>query len=397
MPDIRAKVALSATGAFTSATYRQRPQLQENWERGAHDAIELLDCDHADSNDFIRNILGSVWYNRSRNSGISRVIPRSYTYRTGCFGSYSPDVTTAITPVSGTTDYAPRAYGRPWYAYKAELVDIDGVPLQWQTTAGDVVEGDLRLIGKAPNALTANEADGTDPVTDGRESYRVYYKPQRFYVLTDTAQNAIWSANADSANTELHRNVVRDYRFSARNLTLPQNYLYWASDLDTGTGALTAGAVPIPEGPTKVFPTINVLMTWIDIPWYPIAAISNCIGKVNAITTTTAANPTGNWDYQPTVDATNWTRRYHKGWAPGTLLFDGIHDLIEETNSSGQWVMTITYSFIYRETGWNSFFNYKTNAFATAVTKESIGKAQANWKYLYESANFNSLFQLPIA
>lgn len=397
MPDIRDNVALSATGAFTATTYRQRPGLQETWERSSHEAIELLDCDHGDSNDFIRNVLGSVWYNRQRGSGISRVIPKAYLYRYGTTGSYGPDVTSAISPVSGTTDYAPRAYGRPWYAYKADLVSMDGVPLQWQTTAGDVTAGDMRLIGESPNALTANQIAGTDPVTDGREAFNVHYKPQRYMVLTDAAQNTIWSANADSANTELHRFVTRDYRFSARNLTLPPNYLYWASDLNTTTGALANGAIPISEGSTKVFPVVNVLMQWHDIPWYPLAAILNCIGKVNAVTSTTTANPDGNWDYQPTLDGTNWTKRFHNGFPSGTLLMDGVADLVEHTNASGQWVIDITYSMLYRSTGWNYFFDYKRNGFYKAVTKESIGSPEASWKYLYESASFNSLFQLPIA
>lgn len=391
------KVALSSTGAFTAASYRQRPQLQENWERGAHEAVELLDCDHGDSNDFIRNTLGSVWYNRNRNSGISRVIPKRYNYRLGTYGSLGPDVTSAISPVSGTTDYAPRYYGRPWYAYKAELAEIEGVPVQWQSTAGDVVAGDMRLIGQSPGTLTADQLSGAASTSDGRETYRVHYKPHRFMVLTDAEQNAIWSANADSANTELHRNVIRDYRFAARNLTLPPNTLYFASDLNPTTGALAANAMPLPEGATMLFPTVNILMTWVDIPWYPLAAINACLGKVNAATTTTVANPSGNWDYQPTIDGTNWSRRYHNGWAPGKLLFDGVHELIEETNPAGQWTMTITYSFIYREVGWNFFYNYKNDTFGEVVRKESIGQPEANWRGLYEEANFNSLFQLPIA
>lgn len=399
MPNILDNVALSASGAFTAASYRQRPTLQETWERGGHEAIETLDCDHSDSNDFLRNILGTVWWNRARGSGVSRVIPRDYSYRLGTYDITLPDVTSSITPVSVTTDYKPIAYHRPWYAYKAELVGMDGVPIQWQTASSDVDAGDMRLIGESAQTLTANQIAGTDPVLDGREVYNIHYKPQRFMVLTDTVQNAIWSANADTANTELHRYVIRDFRFSARNLTMPSNYLYWAADLNTTTGQSIDGStlIPIMEGAVKLFPTINVLMTWVDVPYYPIVAIKNCLGKVNAITPTSVANPSGHWDYIPTLDGTNWTLRAFQGYPPGQLLFDGVHDLVEHTNAAGQWVIDITYSFIFRpENKWNYFFNFKTNTFARAVTKDSLGKAQANWVDLYSSANFNSLFQLPL-
>lgn len=397
MANILDNVALSVGGAYATTTYRQRPQLQETWEAGSQAAVELLDCDHGDSNSFIRNTLGTVWLNRNRTSGVSRVVPKQYTYRKGCYGSVAPTVFTDIPSYTGATYPAQiRAYGRPWYAFKMDLVDTDGVPLQWQAASSDVAAGDLRWIAEAPTSLTASQISGGTAVTDGRERYNVHYKPFRYMVLSDTDQSTIWAANADSAGTELQRYVIREYHFAAKNLTLPPNWLYWASDLNTGTGALTAGKVAIPEGATKLFPTINVLMTWVDVPWIPVAAIQSCLGKVNAITTTTSANADGNWDYQPTIDGTNMPLRFHKGWAPGTLLFDAVHDVVEHTNAAGQWVMDITYSFVYRSTGWNKFLRYETNTFETVVTKESINQAQANWKYLYESADFNSLFKLPV-
>lgn len=389
MPDIRAKVALSATGAYTATTYRQRLDLQETWERGQHEAVEVLDCDHYDSDDFISNVLGTVWYNRNTASGVSRVIPKSYPFRSAMYGSVQPDVFSAIPSYTGATyPLQIRAYNRPWYAYRMELASMDGVPLQWQSGGG------YRLIGKGVTSLTANEISGVDTVSDGRESYRVYYKPMRYMLRTDTEMAALGN---DVNDCELGRFVIRDYRFSARNLTLPPNYLYWASDLNTGTGALTAGAVPIPEGATKVFPVIQVLMTWVDVPWLPFSNINSYVGKINAAVTTTADNTDGSFDAQATIDSTNWPLRKTAGFAPGKLLFDGVHDLVEETNAAGQWVCSITYSFLYRETGWNYFFDFKRNGFYEAVTKDSIGKAQANWTKLYDTANFNNLFKLPIA
>jgi hypothetical protein len=140
-----------------------------------------------------------------------------------------------------------------------------------------------------------------------------------------------------------------------------------------------------------------MLVTLVDIPWVPQAAIMAALGKINAAETTHAANPNGNWDYQASIDAANWPLRKLAGFPPGTVLFDSVHDLVEDTNAAGQYVVSVTYSLIYRPTGWNYFFNYKTNAFAQAVTKASIGQPQANWQYLYESTSLNELFRLPIA
>lgn len=396
MANILDDVNLSVTGSFAAIDYNQRPNLQEVWESGAHEAVETLDCANTVSNGLNRNLLGSVWVNRQRGSGISRVIPKSYLPLKGVQGFRTPSVTTDISPVSASSGYAPCGYFRPWYAYRTELASIDGVPIQYQSTTSAVTAGDMRWIGQSPTSLTANQIAGTDPVDDGRRAVNVHYKPFRFMVMSDDDQNTIWSANADTQYTELHRYVTRDYSFASRNLTLPPNWLYWASDLNAVTGAVTADKVPIPEGATKAFPVVNLLYTWHDIPWYPEAAIQNCIGKVNAITSTTVANPDGKWDYHPSLDATNMPLRTLNGYAPGTLLFDGVHSLLEHTNAAGQWVCTITYSFIYRATGWNKFLRFETNAFESVVTKKSIGKAQANWEYLYDSASFNSLFQLPI-
>lgn len=380
------------SGGFADADYRQRPSLSETWERGQHEAIEILDCDAGASNNFIRNLVGTVWYNPNRSSGISRYVPKEYTYRKGTYGSINPDNYSSIT--TGQYDSQTRGFGRPWYAYRVEAVNAEGVPIQWQSDTSNVKAGDIRWIGTAPSSLTASQLADTDPTPDGREVYNVHYKPMRYMVRTDSEIDAL---TADVNYTELGRYVIRDYRFASRNLTLPANYLYWASDLNTVTGALTAGAVPIPEGPTKLFPTVNMLYTLVDIPWVPQSAIMSAIGKVNAAETVHDANLNGYWDYQGSIDTNNWPLRKLRGFPAGTVLFDGVHDLIEETNAAGQYVCSVTYSLIYRPTGWNYFFNYKTNQFAQAVTKESINQPQANWKYLYSETSLNELFRLPIA
>lgn len=385
-------VQMYASGGFPDTLYRQRPSFSEVWERGQHEAIEILDCDAGSSNNFIRNLVGTVWYNRNRSSGISRYVPKQYTYRKGIYGSVNPGNYSDIT--TGTYDSQTRGYGRPWYAYRVEGVNADGVPIQRQFDNTDVRAGDIRWIGTAPSSLTAAQISSMEPVAPGQEVYNVYYKPMRYMVRTDAEIDAL---TADVNYTELGRYVIRDYRFASRNLTLPANYLYWASDLNIATGALAKGAVPIPEGPTKLFPTVNMLYTLVDIPWVPQSAIMAAIGKVNAAETTHSANTDGNWDYQGSIDATNWPLRKLNGFPSGTVLFDGVHDLVEETNAAGQYTVSVTYSLIYRPTGWNYFFNYKTNRFAQAVTKESINQPQGAWKYLYESTSLNELFRLPIA
>lgn len=388
---ILSSVPLSVAGGFAAASYHQRPSLNEVWERGQHEATEILDCESSAGNNFIRNLFGTVWYNKNRSSGISRYVPKQYTYRKGTYGSILPGDYSGIT--SGGYDSQTRGYGRPWYAYRVECTGFDGVPIQWQSTTSDVEAGDMRIIGKVPSTLTAAELNNTAFPPDGREVYNVHYKPMRYMVRTDAEVDAL---TADVNYTELGRYVVRDYRFASRNLTLPANYLYWASDLNTVTGALTDGAVPIPEGPTKLFPTINMLYTLVDIPWVPQAAIMSALGKVNSAETTHADNTLGKWDYQGSIDAINWPLRKLNGFPAGTVLFDSVHDLVEETNAAGQYVCTVTYSLIYRPTGWNYFFNYRTNRFAQAVTKESINQPEASWKYLYESSSLNDLFRLPI-
>lgn len=389
---ILSSVPLYVSGGFADADYRQRPSLSETWERGQHEAIEILDCDAGTSNNFIRNLVGTVWYNRNRSSGVSRYVPKQYTYRKGTYGSTNPGNYSSIT--TGTYDNQTRGYGRPWYAYRVEAVNAEGVPIQWQADTSEVKAGDIRWIGTAPSSLTVSQLNNTVPTPDGREVYNVHYKPMRYMVRTDAEIDAL---TADVNYTELGRYVIRDYRFASRNLTLPPNFLYWASDLNPTTGALIPGYVPIPEGPTKLFPTINMLYTLVDIPWVPQSAIMSAIGKVNAAETTHSANLNGYWDYQGSIDATNWPLRKLAGFPAGTVLFDGVHDLIEETNAAGQYVCSVTYSLIYRPTGWNYFFNYKTNQFAQAVTKESINQPQANWKYLYSETSLNELFRLPIA
>lgn len=408
----RAKVALSATGAFQNASsaypaYTQRPLLQETWARGEQEAVETLAVKVQDSGAFIPNMLGTVWNTKNRNSGVSRILPAYYKYRAFSNGSVRVPSSQSFTDsllTSGAYNASVLGYFRKWYCYKLELEGVEGVPVQWQTTTTDRKNsGSMRMVAESTGQLADTVAESSGSITDGYDIFKAYYKPMRFALRTDTEMSAL---PGDLYKNELGRFVVRDWRYASRGLSYPGQYFYWESDLNT-TGGVKTGAVQIPEGPQIVFPQVQLLYTWVDVPVVPTDTIISYIGKVNAAVTTWtgvsgyADNTAGNFDFLGSVDTSTWSAfGTFGGFAPGTVLFDGVHELIEHTNAAGMRTYDITYSFIWRPQGHNYFYNFGTTnkptpGFERLVRSSTKELATANWLFAYDSANLENLFVCP--
>lgn len=388
-------------------TYTQRAELQETWARGEQEAVELLAVKVKDSGAFIPNMLGTVWNTRNRNSGVSRILPAWYKYRAFSNGTVRVPDSDAFSDVllqSGSYNATGTVgYFRKWYCHKLELQGVEGVPLQWQTdTSNQKYAGAMRMVGVGTNALASTITETDALVTDGYDVFRAYYKPMRFALRTDSDMNTL---PGDLPNNELGRYVIREARYASRGLSYPGQYFYWESDLNT-TGGVKANAVQVPEGPQVIFPSIQLLYTWVDVPVVPNDTIISYIGKVNSPTTTWsgvtgfADNSLGNFDCIGSVDGGFAKFGQFGGFGVGTVLFDGVHEIVEHTNAAGERVYDITYSFLWRPQGHNYFYNFGTTnkptpGFERLVRASTKNLPTANWAFPYESANLENLFVCP--
>lgn len=405
-------VTLSAQGAFQNPssaypTYTQRPTLQETWARGEQEAVEELAVRVTDSASFITNMLGTVWNTKNRISGVSRVLPAEYKYRAFIDGTVRVPCSDAFNDSllrSGLYNASVLGYFRPWYCYKLDLAGVEGVPHQWQSTAaGERNAGAMRMVANATGSLDSSTSEGSALLEDGFDIFRAYYKPQRFMLRTDAQMDTL---PGDLPKNELGRFVIRDWRYASRGLSYPGQYFYYESDLNT-TGGVKTGAVPIMEGPQIIFPSVQLLYTWVDVPVVPVSTIISKIGKINAAVTTWSGvsgyndNTSGNFDFIGSVDTAAWSKfGVFDGFSPGTVLFDGVHELIEHTNAAGQRTYDITYSFIWRPNGHNYFYNFgtvnkPTPGFERVVKSSTKNLPEANWQFAYESTNLEDLFVCP--
>lgn len=409
----RDPVTLTVQGGFQNPssaypTYKQRPILQETWARGEQEACETHAVKVSDSGAYIPNMLGTVWNTKNRTSGVSRILPAFYKYRAFSNGTVRvPNADAFTDSLLQSGDYNSTGtvgFFRKWYCYKLELQDVEGVPVQWQSNTTDQkYAGAMRMVGNATNTLDSSTAESSGSITDGYDIFKAYYKPQRFVLRTDAEMNAL---PGDLDTNELGRFVIRDWRYASRGLSYPGQYFYWESDLNT-TGGVKSGAVPVPEGPQVIFPMVQLLYKWIDVPVVPSSTIISMIGKVNAAVTTWSGvsgyndNTSGNFDFIGSVDTSAWAKfGVFDGFSPGTVLFDGVDELIEHTNAAGQRVYDITYSFIWRPQGHNYFYNFGTTnkptpGFERLVKSSTKNLASANWAFAYESANLENLFVCP--
>jgi hypothetical protein len=75
-------------------------------------------------------------------------------------------------------------------------------------------------------------------------------------------------------------------------------------------------------------------------------------------------------------------------WKPGELLYTGYDDSYKYTDAAGRRVCDITFSFRYKEAGWNYFLD------AAGRWREVSDDGTATGRRPYESADFNKLFSL---
>lgn len=345
---------------------------------------------------FVANMLGVAAVDPVySNSGLSRFIPAEF-----------PDVDYQATIF---TQAESNAAFLGWWCTGAKLVGTHG-----ELTCQDQVTGALVPAIRLPDQLetgvdfnaTTGELLDTGYSTDdkptqtgvGFAEYELTYEPLQYEVLSDADQATLDSPLDEN---ELCRYVIRRERFGGNNFTLQPGSLYWRDRLISNP---TSPDAQINSEAVRPFPNSNLTYTWLNVPSIPRTAINNCIGKVNRPNTSDGLTPSGGnvlpgapdgkWDYRPTWQGISFAGAIVDGFLPGTLLFEGVSDIVPKVTACGQLLYDITYNFFYRPDGHNKIYRASDDSFQRVVRVSTKDLAQANWKGLLDEADFNTLFQL---
>lgn len=198
------------------------------------------------------------------------------------------------------------------------------------------------------------------------------YRPLAYEVRNDSDIDTNAAAiTAAKSTPELQRYVERAETDSLQSLPFPGANLVFTEGPANGKAIPSAGTV------TKLFPLRELIYVWHDVPDVPEAAITACEGKVNVDVFDPPVTINGN-----TVGALGAAG----GYAAGTLLCQAPQKKRIPRNVVGRPVFRITYRFLFRPDGWNRFpYGGDMGMYLAAV----------GGKYLYASADFNTLFQVP--
>lgn len=217
------------------------------------------------------------------------------------------------------------------YATECELVQGIGAPSQ-ETEASDLI----RFVNR-PGSTTS-----------GKCIVNVTYKNLDFDVRTDEEAAA-------SGIGELSRYVTRTRSYATEALQIPGSSFVWTAGPKSGN--------PVSQPWTRTGYTMELSYLWTQVPSIPEAKISNCIGCVNHAP---FDNPT---------------------WGTEKLLFVSP-DIRRTRTAAGDVAYDITYKFLFRKSGWNSFF----------IAEDPPGfygvKHSNNVNYPYTPADLTQLFTL---
>jgi hypothetical protein len=200
---------------------------------------------------------------------------------------------------------------------------------------------------------------------DGRALVRLTFTPRPYEVRDDAQLGAL-------GGLELRRYVVREEKYNIEALPLARlaatagNQLAFIAKDDVPKALWNQ---PIPEAGIQCLPTSALRYTWVDVPDRPLVAYAGVVGKIND------RNFDGYGGGSPT-------------YLPGTLLCMPW-ETKRTVGPTGRVTWQIIFNFIFRPTRWNYF----PTAFG-GFYEASFGGGP-NGSRVYQSANFDTLFQVP--
>jgi hypothetical protein len=216
-----------------------------------------------------------------------------------------------------------------------------------------------------PGALGGNELGYV--FADGQAKLRATFRQRPYIVQNDTQMLA-------TGKGEISRYVERESRYAIQGLPLqnvakadPANQLLFIP------GGPYAGKL-IPEAGVILLPTASFQYVWNEVPFYPLAAIAACQGRVNS------------QDFDGL-----------RGWPllpAGTALCQAPEIKVRR-NICGQMSFTVTWILDYREMGWNQFPAGDGN-FYTA-TWGGGPPADDGSNLVFKPTDFGQLFEVPNA
>jgi hypothetical protein len=170
-----------------------------------------------------------------------------------------------------------------------------------------------------------------DYLTDmGQALLKVTYSHLPYLVKDD-------ATIATDPNMEAGRNVTWEYGPNIQAIQVPPAANGQLRFINSPVVPASLQGTIIPGNPTLLLPTAEIVATWWDVPDIPFDTIQRCVGKINPNDFPPAANPL----FGPPKPS-------------GTLLCNSPK--FENYRAPlGYWTRKVRFSFMYRDTGWNSF------------------------------------------
>jgi hypothetical protein len=133
----------------------------------------------------------------------------------------------------------------------------------------------------------------------------------------------------------------------------------------TATGTLAGQAIPA-AAQYILMPTIEVNMTWYQVPSPPFTALRQAMGKINS----------ADFDFGALLGSP---------WGAGKLLCVAPPAWKLYRQCTGLFAWDCYFSFLYRDQGWNFYPDSSGNFFSIIF--------QSSGQPVYKSFDFNKLFQ----
>lgn len=245
------------------------------------------------------------------------------------------------------------------FAMKAETLNGIGVPL------ADTSTDDMIVFKQRDNAGTVSETS-----SDGYAHVAIHYYAPDFDIVDDDAVKRL-EGLAYAPAGELNRYVSRYENYAGENLEVAGGMFLFSTDNQ-----------PIPEPPPKIFVNKELTYVWHWVPTVPEDTIQNTLGKVNI--------------YPFDGKRKDMTGAYVEKYPAETLLFIGV-DRKRIISPLGNVLYQLAYKFLFRggkdqdgnQLTHNKIFRASTNRF------EGVKNKNKPTESIYDTANFNLLFELP--
>lgn len=245
----------------------------------------------------------------------------------------------------------------PWlYAQKADVLNglgvpgIDGGPLAAKTPLVHFYDP-KNLSLPSPKIPGSPNADATKAIApDGYARIAVTFRSLLYEALDNNDPQFAGKNPGDAI--ELGRYVTRGKGYAVENLRID------------GASYQFAGGTPVMDYSYQIYPTIQLVYTWHDVPCSPQVGALACIGTVNLNTFDTQG---GNWPV-------------------GTLLCFAPDEKRKPRGHDGGKRFDAAFKFGYRPNGWNKFFNKTSGKFEPVTNKQGNPP--------FASSNFSQLFTI---